>query len=161
MPNQARVALVMSVLVVATGCERLERGDPTYCGLGFYVTGDDIVVLADDRRTDFDVARIAYRDVVWVVYSGNGVRPPRYSNAGPSPGEWAPNPETAGLFSTTGFAFPMYVEIQPSGASAASVAPADDLRALSKALRPRSIRYDPCIVPKIERYSEMLVNRRE
>ena len=151
MPKQARVALVMSVLVIATGCERLERGEPTYCGLGFYVTGDDIVVLADDRRPDFDVARIAYRDVVWVVYSGNGVRPPRYSNAGRKPGEWAPKPEITGLFSATGFAFPMYVEIQPSGASAASVASVEDLKALSKAVRPRSIRYDPCIVPKIER----------
>lgn len=151
MPNQARVALVMSVLVIATGCERLGRGEPTYCGLGFYVTGDDIVVLADDRRTDFDVARIAYRDVVWVVYSGNGIRPPRYSNAGRKPGEWAPQHEVAGLFSTTGFAFPMYVEIQQSRASATSVASADDLKALSKAVRPRSIRYDPCVSPKVVR----------
>lgn len=151
MPNQARVALVISMLVVAAGCERLGRGDPTYCGLGFYMTGEDIVVLADDRRTDFDVARIAYRDSVWVVYSGNGVRPPRYSNAGLKPGEWVSKPEVAGLVSTTGFAFPMYVEIQPSRASAASVAPADDLKALSKAVRPRSIRYDPCVSPKVVR----------
>lgn len=135
----------MSMLVIATGCERLGRGEPTYCGLGFYVTGDDIVVLADDRRPDFDVARIAYRDDVWVVYSGNGVRPPRYSNAGRTPGEWAPKPEITGLFSATGFAFPMYVEIRPSGASAASVASMEDLKALSKAVRPRSVRHDPCI----------------
>lgn len=151
MPNQARIALVMSVLVIATGCERQGRGDPTYCGRGFYVTGDDVVVLADDRRTDFDVARIAYRDVVWVVYSGNGVRPPRYSNAGLKPGEWAPKPEIAGLFSTTGLAFPMYVELQPLRASAASAAPAGDLKALSKAVRPRSIRYDPCVSPQVAR----------
>lgn len=149
MPNILRSALfAMSVLLVAAGCESRSSPDPIYCGLGFYVTAEDVAILADEQKTDSSIVRIAYKDDIWVIYSGNGVRPPRYSNSERRPGEWIQKSEIAGIFSTTGFAFPMYVEIQPPGASVTS---AKDLRAISEAVRPRTSLHDPCVTPKVER----------
>ena len=137
--------LVISLLAIAGGCDRLAPREPTYCGLGFYVTGEHVTVLAEEQRVDFDVTRLAYDDVVWLVYSGNGVRPPRYSNVA-RVGEWVSKPEIGGLFARTGFDFPAYVEIQPSQASSAQPG---DLNELSKAVRPRSIAHDPCSAPEV------------
>jgi len=137
--------LVISLLAIAGGCDRLAPREPTYCGLGFYVTGKNVTVLAEEQKVDFDVTRLAYDDVVWLAYSGNGVRPPRYSNVA-RVGEWVSKPEIGGLFARTGFDFPAYVELRPSQGSAAQPG---DLNELSKAVRPRSTAYDPCVAPEV------------
>ena len=137
--------LVFSLLAMAGGCDRLAPREPTYCGPGFYVTGEHVTVLAEEQQADFDVTRLAYNEVVWVAYSGNGVRPPRYLNAA-RVGEWVSKPEIGGLFARTGFDFPAYVELRPSQGSAAQPG---DLNELSKAVRARSTAYDPCVAPEV------------
>jgi hypothetical protein len=80
------------------------------------------------------------------VYSGNGIRPPKYGFDTVPVGEWVYERDSGGLFAVTGFSFPMYVEVTLlDGGPIGEVVRGQ----VSENIRPRSVTKDPCVTPEV------------